>query len=190
MCVLLSVDMYVRTSYVRTFIDRLNTYICTLISYSIMCLMRHNYIRDWLKYYAYVRISHTHTHTHTHTSLFSPPPKGPSVSMEDFEKLYGSLLGWATSKTKWVKQRDFPPSLEEMRGRKAELQSYLTRELPVKTQEKAQLLEMEGMLMVCGCGCGWGRSFVHEHVVLVLMCECLSSCVWSFNPVWCVLNGG
>ena len=87
-----------------------------------------------------------------HNTFFLPsPPKGPSVSMEDFEQLHGSLLGWAMAKTKWMKQRDFPSSLEGMKGRKAEVQKYLAQELPVKTQEKAQLVEMEGILKVCVC---------------------------------------
>ena len=90
------------------------------------------------------------------------------MSVEDFEQLHGSLLGWALGKTKWVKQRDFPHSLEGMKGRKAELQNYLTKELPVKTQEKAQLVEMEGILKVCAC--------VH---VFVHACVCVCTCGYS-----------
>ena len=112
--------------------------------------------------------------------------------MEDFEQLHGSLLGWALAKTKWVKQRDFPPSLEEMKGYRARLQDYLTKELPVKTQEKAQLVEMEGILKVCVvCVRACVRACVHVCVracvrVCVRACvrACVHACVRACVRVW------
>ena len=110
------------------------------------------------------------------------------MSMEDFEQLHGSLLGWALAKTKWVKQRDFPPSLEEMKGYRARLHEYLTKELPVKTQEKAQLAEMEGILKVCVCVCVCVSVYLCLCVVIALMFKRLNSCVFSFKSVWCVFE--
>ena len=113
--------------------------------------------------------------------------------MEDFEQLHGSLLGWALAKTKWVKQRDYPPSLEEMKGNRARLQDYLTKELPVKTQEKAQLAEMEGILKVwvwcvCvrACMCACVCVCVRVCVVIALMCKRLNNFLFSFKSVLCI----
>ena len=70
------------------------------------------------------------------------------ATIEDYQPVYEDLHKWATHKLVWVKGRDFPSTLEEMREKQGEFQTYITKEYPAKSQEKAQLAEMAKVIEV------------------------------------------